>query len=62
MILYICFAHLSFDFLSLWDNPSVHCEYVLLSLANKKKTVWPIARQDKVRWDKQTEDAGIKKG
>ena len=40
----------------LWgNNPSVRCEYASLSLINNK-AVWPIARQDKVRWDNQTED------
>ena len=29
------------------DNPSVFCEYVLLSLANDKAD-WPMARQDEV--------------
>ena len=43
----------------LWNNPSVHCEYVLFSLVNKEAD-WPIARRDKVRWDNQTEDTGIK--
>ena len=36
-------------------------EYVLLSLVNKEAD-WPIARQDKVRRDNQTEDTGMKKG
>ena len=45
----------------LWNNPSVHCEYALLSLVNKEAD-WPIARQDKVRWDNQTEDTGMKNG
>lgn len=45
----------------LWENYSVHCEYVLLSLVNKE-AYWPIARQGKVRWVNQTEDARMKKG
>lgn len=42
------------------EYPSLHCEYVLLSLINKAVD-WPIARQDRVRQDKQTEDTGMKK-
>ena len=38
-----------------WDNSFVCCDYALLSLVNNK-TDWPIARQDKIRWDNQTED------
>ena len=45
----------------LWNNPSVHCEYVLFSLVNKEAD-WPIARQDQVRQDNQTENAEWKKG
>lgn len=35
----------------LWNNPSVHFEYVLSSLVNKEAN-WPIGRQDKVMWIK----------
>ena len=45
----------------LWNNPSVHCEHVLLSLVSKESD-WPITSQDKVRQDNQTEDTGMKKG
>ena len=31
----------------LWNNPSVHCKYILLLLVNKEDN-WPIAMQDKV--------------
>lgn len=40
----------------MWDNPFVHCEYVLLSLVNRK------ARQNEARWESQPENAGEKKG
>lgn len=43
------------------EYPSLHCEYGLLSLINKAVD-WPIARQDRVRQDKQTEDTGMKRG
>ena len=42
----------------LWNNLSIHCEYVSLLLVNKEAD-WPIARKDKVRQDNLTEDAGI---
>lgn len=40
----------------LWNNPSVYCEYVLLSLVNKE-AVLPRGRQYN-----QTKDTGTKKG
>lgn len=59
--LVLCFALAYFSFLPLCstsslmlqNDPSVHCEYVLLPLVNKE-VEWPVARQDKVRWGNQT--------
>lgn len=45
----------------LWNNPSTYYEYVSLSLANNEAD-WFIAKQDKVRQNKQPEDSGMKRG
>lgn len=45
----------------LWNNPSGYCEYFLLTLVNKDAD-WPIARQDEVGQDNQTEDTEMKRG
>lgn len=44
----------------LWDNRAVHCEYLVLSLVNKT-AYWTTASQDKVSWEKQAVDTGMKK-
>lgn len=41
------------------NNPSICCEYILLSLVSKNVD-WPLTRQNKARWDRQTENAGDK--
>ena len=45
----------------LWNNLSIGCEYVLLLLLNKKAD-WPMARQNKARWESQTKNTEGKKG
>ena len=45
----------------MWNNPSVHYESVLLSLVNKDAD-WPVAEQNKVGQESQTENAGKEKG
>lgn len=46
----------------LWNNPSAHrvgiCHYDWFN----KQAEWPIAEQDKVRQDSQTENDGMRKG
>lgn len=44
----------------LWNNPSVHKKYILLSWVNEELADWYLGR--KHRWDSQTENAGWKKG
>ena len=45
----------------LWNNPSVHCDYILLSLDNKDAD-WPIIVKYYTQRDIHIEDTGIKKG
>ena len=46
----------------LWNNPSVHCVNMCSYDWFNKQAGWPIAEQNKVRQEGQTETDGMRKG